>query len=393
MASKNKGKDFHSTLMAADPTACRKALLKAGFTPLPAHGKKVLLEGWSVNCTPMTVVEATIIRWAEDRPYDRNSSVAAFNTPFVDIDVTHAPLAQWCYERLLKHCGLEWALHRVGLPPKIGVPFRLRGAPFRKRRLTFVDPDGVGHAIEVLSRGQQFVCYGKRDRKHAYEWHGGDLIATGRAGLPEIDEATADEFIKQVKEELARTAGFTAVRIAGSFDRPIVDQIAPMRPSPSWAWTPHDVAWFRTEALTKLPGTLGYEDWFQLACGLLAKDLATGPDCDLGRLLFFEWSYRHAETITTKTPETQWADVMRRGWKPDYVGPGTIVDMVNPGKPQYCGVEGLDNPFDPEVTEKLKVELDKLKKLKLDIQARQAAALAEQRDAARQARTKLRGWT
>jgi hypothetical protein len=372
-----------SGLRAKDPNGTRLALLGAGFTPLPARGKKVLVEGWSLNCVPIEVTESTIIRWGEDRPYDRNSSVAAFNTPFFDIDITHRALAEFVHRELSKQCG--GTIYRVGNEPKVGVPFRC-AIPFKKRVLRFVARDGVAHAVELLGAGQQFVAYGRHpSTRRPYEWHGGDLIEVGRNGLPEITEATAYGFLDYLRATLAN-ANCTKVRISGSLERPVVDQVAQMNPPASWAWSPRDVDYFRNEVLTKIPGDIDYEHWFLLACGLYAKDMATSDDCEIGWLLFFEWSYRHEDTIGAKTPEQQWTDLMHRGWGSRYAGPGTILKWF-----ESNAIDGLDNSFDDDVTERLKLGVNKLKNLKSNIQARQDAERVSHSEALSQEWTQIFG--
>jgi hypothetical protein len=350
-----------------DFTTARRSLLKAGFYVVPAQGKRILLHNW----TQIRATEAMITRWAEQPGAKHpNTGVLTFNTPAIDIDVTDAGLSQWVYQALLAGFGLSSAVYRIGLPPKLLVPFRT-DQPFKKRALTFAGPDGVRHKVEVLGDGQQFIADGKHpDTKHPYEWYNGDLVDATWAGLPEINEAKADDFLKLLKECLANHGTNTVFK--NGIERPTVGDPNKLRPDAGWAWNTADADYFRNEVLTRIPGDICYDDWFTLACGLGAKDQATAPDCEIGWLLFYEWCYRWAGTITTKTPEDHWKDVMRRGWALNWIGPGSILELS-----KRLSVDGLDTIMDEEVSARLKAECARLKIYRVEVRERQASERRE----------------
>ena len=105
--------------------AYRKQLLAAGYSPLPANGKKVLLEDW----TNIRATDEMIDTWGHTRPDHLNTSVLTRDTPFVDIDVTDEQVAE-DIEALLQSV-IDKSAVRIGLPPKRAIPFRT-DAPFVK---------------------------------------------------------------------------------------------------------------------------------------------------------------------------------------------------------------------------------------------------------------------
>jgi Bifunctional DNA primase/polymerase, N-terminal len=171
-------------------TAYRKALLAAGYWPVPVNGKKVLLDDWvNARATP-----AVIDVWAVTRADHLNTGILTCNTPFADIDVTVEEVAEEI--EALFEAELESSAVRIGLPPKRAIPFRA-DAPFKKISTSFLSPNGKIQKVEILGDGQQIVVDGTHPDTHQpYRWHGGEPgPKLRREDLPLISAETAAKYI------------------------------------------------------------------------------------------------------------------------------------------------------------------------------------------------------
>src|SRR6516225_9482630 len=73
-------------------------------------------------------------------------------------------------------------------------------------------PDGSEQKLEVLSNGQQVVCYGlHKDTHQPYSWHGGEPSAVKREDLPYVRQAEMEAFIDAAAELLTREFGFKPI--------------------------------------------------------------------------------------------------------------------------------------------------------------------------------------
>jgi hypothetical protein len=186
-------------------TAYRKQLLDAGYWPVPANGKKVLLDDWAnARATP-----AIIDTWAITRADHLNTSILCFNTPFVDIDVMVEEVAEEI--EALFESDIENSAVRIGLPPKRAIPFRT-DAPFKKMAVLFKDPNNQVHKVEVLGDGQQIVVNGIHpDTKKPYRWHGGEPgLKLRREDLPLMTAEKARAFLAAAAD-IMRAHGWVAV--------------------------------------------------------------------------------------------------------------------------------------------------------------------------------------
>ena len=125
-------------------------------------------------------------------PILRNKSAV----PTIDIDIMH-PEAAAAIEALAREHFEErgYILVRFGKAPKRAILLRT-DEPFKKIVRKFAMPDGSEQKLEVLSNGQQVVCYGlHKDTHQPYSWHGGEPGAVKREDLPYVRQADTKAFI------------------------------------------------------------------------------------------------------------------------------------------------------------------------------------------------------
>jgi hypothetical protein len=173
-------------------TRDRKRLLAAGFMPVPAVGKAVLLTGWS----QLVPTPEMIDRWFHEQESALNTGIMTRTAPAVDVDVFDEEVAREIEEALWEMIGTR-APVRFGQPPKRAVLFRTE-TPFKKIVTIFTSPSGLKHKVEILGDGQQIVALGAHpDTAKPYTWYGGTPGEFLRADLPELTEAMAREFISR----------------------------------------------------------------------------------------------------------------------------------------------------------------------------------------------------
>src|SRR6516225_1403924 len=189
-----------------EATELRLAMLANGYQPLPAQGKRVLLEGWS---TKATVASSEVSAWGTEHPQWNNTGTLTGRTPTIDGDIRD-PAAAEAFEELAR----EWLdergriLVRIGEAPKRAILCRT-AQPFAKIKVDLVAPSGSTHKIEILGDGQQLVVAGIHPDTHKpYIWHGGEPWTVQWSELPEITEAEAREFITRAAAMLEREFGF-----------------------------------------------------------------------------------------------------------------------------------------------------------------------------------------
>jgi hypothetical protein len=189
-----------------ETTELRLAMLANGYQPLPAQGKRVLLEGWS---TKATVASSEVSAWGTEHPQWNNTGTLTSRTPTIDGDIRD-PAAAEAFEELAR----DWLdergriLVRIGEAPKRAILCRT-AQPFAKIKVDLVAPSGSTHKIEILGDGQQLVVAGIHpDTRKPYSWHGGEPWTVQWSELPEITEAEAREFIARAAAMLEREFGF-----------------------------------------------------------------------------------------------------------------------------------------------------------------------------------------
>jgi hypothetical protein len=285
-------------------TARALPLFRAGYrvVPIPLGGKRVALEGWS--------------GWADTQDEKQvKKLVATANgcgvgilakwTPGVDVDVRHGELAQVLAG--VAHEVLGWAPERIGMPPKLLLPYRTEH-PFKKLLLEFKLPeDQPGdkvHKVEILCDGQQWVAYHTHpDTGRLYLWPEGDLPP--RAALPEITEELAREFLQQCR-------GLIEQEFGGVIVGEPAHAREEARPNSEQRGEIGEVA----SALRAIPNRDDYEQWIRVGLALKgALGEAAWP-------LFARWSAFSPRDDPVETAK-KW-----RSFKPEQIGAGTIFHIA-----------------------------------------------------------------
>src|SRR5215467_8401598 len=99
------------TQQLARATTYRKALLAAGYMPVPVNGKRIELADWpNIRAT-----DAIIETWEKTRPDHLNTGILTRSTPTIDIDVLDEQVAEEI--EALFDSALENSAVRIGMPP------------------------------------------------------------------------------------------------------------------------------------------------------------------------------------------------------------------------------------------------------------------------------------
>ena len=113
--------------------------------------------------------------------------ILAAYTPGLDIDVSKVPQVKEIIDLGRLFFGMRYP--RIGRYPRCLFPFRT-DQPFKKRKLTYLDPDGDEQAVEWLCEGQQWVAYHIHpDTQQAYQWVRGPLPLREELMLITADDA------------------------------------------------------------------------------------------------------------------------------------------------------------------------------------------------------------
>lgn len=179
------------------PFDLRQGLLAAGYVPLPAKGKAVLLKAWS----RVKVTTEEVERWSREMSWLPNTGIRCDNLVAIDIDVTDKPLANEIFRLARDRLG-DQALARVGRAPKVLLLYRAAKGGSRTKIATgrYRDAQGAAHAVEVLrGAGCQFVGFGTHpDTQQPYRWLGAGPLATPARDLPALTDAQVRDFLDEV---------------------------------------------------------------------------------------------------------------------------------------------------------------------------------------------------
>jgi bifunctional DNA primase/polymerase-like protein len=202
-----------------DVTALRRALIAAGFTPLPLFGKEPPafgkrkknndhggLSGWQKL---HEVTPEQIDMWGRTWPDAINTGILTRFAPALDLDLLVEEAAIAAEDFVRARCEERGAvLVRIGKPPKRAILFRA-AEPFPKILANLTAPNGSAEKLELLSDGQQLVVAGIHpDTKQPYRWHGGEPGQIRRDELPSITADAAQALLEDLVELLVRDHGY-----------------------------------------------------------------------------------------------------------------------------------------------------------------------------------------
>jgi hypothetical protein len=206
-------------------TELRLSLLSNGYVPLPAKGKRVLLDSWST----LPVDRKTVIAWEPRYPGWRNTGT---RTPGLDADIRNPEAAEAVRLAINDWIGDRGViLRRIGEAPKFLVPFRV-AVPFTKILCELRAPNGAESKLEFLCAGQQFIAAGVHpDTRKPYRWCDGlDLTNTPCKDLPAIDAAEAGELMSNLSDLLVEKFGYVLISNNSPEAVPEAGPAAPSRP-------------------------------------------------------------------------------------------------------------------------------------------------------------------
>ena len=168
-------------------------LIKNGFPiiPIKPGSKAPALKVWQkIKATPETLDE-----WLSNGHSESGIGVLAETCPGIDLDIRDEEISQ----KLLKYCQKELnvKIHRIGNAPKILIPFQT-DEPFPKMYSNeYQDFLGEKNQIEILCKGQQYVCFHIHpDTGKPYQWLNGSILDTPRDQLPVLTRNIALKLIE-----------------------------------------------------------------------------------------------------------------------------------------------------------------------------------------------------
>jgi hypothetical protein len=191
-------------------TERRLKLARAGFTPVPLHGKIPPLQSWQ---TLANVTPEQIEMWAKTWPDARNTGALTRTMPTLDLDILNEEAAR-ALEELVREQYEESGpvLVRIGKPPKRAIPFRTI-EPFAKFVINLTAPNGSAEKIEFLADGAQVVAFGIHpETRQPYRWHGGQPGDTRLEELPYIRDAEAHALVDELVQILVERFGYTKAK-------------------------------------------------------------------------------------------------------------------------------------------------------------------------------------
>jgi hypothetical protein len=168
-------------------------LIQNGYhiIPIEPGGKRPAIKKWS----QIRATHQIYKRWISKGFREYGVGILAEHCPGIDLDIRDQELVdklhRWCQD------NLGATIHRIGQPPKILIPCQT-DEPFTKMYSNaYRDYLGDKQQIEILGRGQQYVCFHIHpDTKKPYEWPNGSILDTPRDQLPVLTREKATQLIE-----------------------------------------------------------------------------------------------------------------------------------------------------------------------------------------------------
>jgi hypothetical protein len=189
-----------------DTTTLRLELVRAGYTPIPLHGKIPPSKQWQQTDK---VTPEMLAMWAKTWPDAQNTGVLTRSMPTLDTDLLSEEAAR-AVEAHVREFYEErgYILVRIGRAPKRAIPFRTE-EPLAKIVVNLISPSGTAEKIEFLGDGQQVVIDGIHpDTKQPYRWHGGEPGQIKLEELPYIRGEEAHRLVDEIVDLLVSEFGY-----------------------------------------------------------------------------------------------------------------------------------------------------------------------------------------
>jgi hypothetical protein len=193
-------------------TTTRSRLVKAGYVPVPCHGKAPVRKEWQQLYKDGGVNNEQIELWAKVWPNAVNTGILTRDVPTLDVDILNEEAVDAIEELVNNQFEADAGrlLTRIGRPPKRAFLFRT-DEPFDKITINLTASDGAtGQKLEFLCDGQQVVVDGVHpDTGRPYTWFGGEPGNIKRKDLPVITEFQARELSEHIANVLINRFGYT----------------------------------------------------------------------------------------------------------------------------------------------------------------------------------------
>ena len=297
--------------MMLELTQLRMGLLAAGYTPLPANGKRVLVPGWNT----LHVDDKEIQSW-EYRTAWTNTGLRTRYMPTLDVDINDSAAVNAVVALVQSHYGDRGKiLVRTGNAPRCAILFRT-DTPFFKCNVHLQLDAGEPGKLEMLSDGQQVIAFGVHPQtKRPYQWDGGQPGEIPYSALPPITLDEMRELLINASMLLQTQFGYRwAADTALAPTQPHAMHCIPTAdvPAPNEA-SAEDVE-LVVGYLNAISPDLSYPRWFALGCALygILGDAT-------GKRVWQTWS-RGGTKYRAGEIDTKWRGIVskqgyRRKWK------------------------------------------------------------------------------
>jgi hypothetical protein len=228
---KREDEPEHEAPTIEEATVLRRALVAAGYVPIPLYGKEPPIYGKNNQRKGFTgwpditsVTDEMIVMWAKTWSGAVNTGVLTRNVPTLDLDILNEEAVRACEDLVRERCEeAGYILVRVGNPPKRAILFSTE-EPFDKIVANVIAPNESAQKIEFLCDGQQVVVAGIHpDTKQPYRWHGGEPWTIKREDLPYNREEEARALVNDLIELLIRDFGYKRAAERPSKSKPAGD--------------------------------------------------------------------------------------------------------------------------------------------------------------------------
>jgi putative DNA primase/helicase len=296
----------HST--PEELTADRLRLHANGYHPVPANGKRPIMDAWQDVC--QTAGPEEIAGWVNEKPDHLNTGILCGTVVGIDIDVVDEMLSGQLVARALEIFG-PTSLRRIGRAPKTLLVYRVL-TPITKLQTSALlfgnDPNTKAEAdkckVEILAEGQHFVALGIHpDTRLAYRWPEKTPLDVSVADVPLVSVEALKQFVDEAETVLRAAGARTAREIKGK-TKPgkseKKNRDRQQRSGKIHAGLFPDEKPSReviNDALNHIPNDMDWEEWYRIGYALYD---GLG---EAGRDLWEEWSAKSPKNDSRTTAE------------------------------------------------------------------------------------------
>lgn len=292
------------TLSLEDVGELRKALIEAGYPPVPVFsanhafcnspGKQPEGAAWQEA--------ARSGRLPPLSPKSINTGVLCDGLRVIDIDVDDEDAARDVAELAREMIGAAPERYRSNSPRRTLVYRAAEGKPRKKSIVsaTIKNDDDKWAKVEVLGLGQQFVAFGFHPSGAELLWRGDALHEVPVTELAEVTETIIDQFLAAASEIIGAPTNVDTAAAP-------VQQSAPELTKPYAANESSDEE--IAELLTYVTPDLGYDEWLQV---LMSVHSGTQGSAS-GLHMADQWSSGGAKYKGRKEIEAKWRSFRETG--------------------------------------------------------------------------------